>query len=88
MQGISFYSFVNIYPFKSLRKLILLICCEQVVAVTVLVLERKTVNSYAETKVDAKGFFLDIPLAGFLLGMLFALLGSVESLYMSRMYLL
>lgn len=49
------------------------VCCEQVVAVIVLVLERKTTSFNAETKINAKGTLLDIPLAGFLLGKLFAI---------------
>lgn len=47
--------------------------CEQVVAVFVLVIERKTTNFVAETKINAQGTLLDIPLACFLLGKLFVL---------------
>ncbi|KAG2396933.1 CST complex subunit [Vigna angularis] len=43
------------------------VICEQVVAVLVLVIERKTTNFIAETKVNAQGTLLDIPLACFLL---------------------
>lgn len=46
------------------------VICEQVVAVLVLVIERKTTNFIAETKVNAQGTLLDIPLACFLLGKL------------------
>ena len=48
-------------------------CCEQVVAVFVLVLERKTTSFDGERKINDRGPVLDIPLAGFLLGKLFAL---------------
>lgn len=49
------------------------VCCEQVSAVFLVVLERKTTNFSAETKINASGILLDIPLAAFLLGKLFAL---------------
>jgi len=47
-------------------------CCYflQVVAVFVLVIERKTTNFIAEAKIDVKGTLLDIPRACFLLGKL------------------
>jgi hypothetical protein len=74
MQGISFYIFVNIYALKCQSKLIFPVCGEQVVAVIVLVLEMKTTNLYEETKINSKGILLDIPLACFVLGKLFALI--------------
>ncbi|CAI8606844.1 unnamed protein product [Vicia faba] len=47
------------------QKQIVLRC--RVIAVIVLVLERKTKNLYANTKMNSKGILLDIPLACFLL---------------------
>ncbi|CAJ2657030.1 unnamed protein product [Trifolium pratense] len=61
----SFSCLISQLPQCPSQKQIVLRC--RVVAVTVLVLEMKARNLYAETKVNSKGILLDIPLACFVL---------------------
>ncbi|GAU16874.1 hypothetical protein TSUD_368230, partial [Trifolium subterraneum] len=61
----SFSCLISQLPQCPSQKQIVLRC--RVVAVIVLVLEVKTTNLYAETKINSKGILLDIPLACFVL---------------------